>query len=63
MTVFTSDHQGEMFLNVNADMNAAQLSVVGSHRRFSPLVSSLSHAGSCSLAGGRDLFVLEGGDR
>lgn len=33
----------------------------GSHRRLSPPVSSISYRGSCSPAGGRDLFVLEGG--
>lgn len=33
----------------------------GSHPRLSPPVSSLSYCGSCSLAGGRDLFVLEEG--
>ena len=49
-----------MFFTGNTDPNAAQRSVFGSHRRFSPPVSALSRAGSCSLAGGRDLFVLEG---
>lgn len=37
------------------------LGKTGSHRRLSPAVSSLSYCGSCSLAGGRDLFVLEEG--
>lgn len=55
VSVLTPDSRGRRFLT------SAELSrVAGSHRRLSPLVSSLSHGGSCSLAGGRDLFVLEG---
>lgn len=41
------------------DDSLKQFWETASHRRLSPPVSSLSYRGSCSLAGGRDLFVLE----
>lgn len=59
--VFRSDQLGATLLQKRRLIETVLGKKTGSHRRLSPPVSSLSYRGSCSPAGGRDLFVLEGG--